>query len=101
MQTKRIVNGRLLRYAKAADQEGLSYGKWIAKHRPPWCVQEDDFDFKEEGNAITKTCPHCGKQFRTTAKNKIYCREECRIAERQRRKDLKTLERQKEKETRC
>ena len=58
----------------AAQEAGMSYGKYMALHgyNPPIIRREPDDN--EDDNAI---CPECGKPFRKTAQCRVYCSYEC------------------------
>jgi hypothetical protein len=88
----------LSRHAAAAKREGISYGHWIAKYRPPGSVPEYDDDEILSMGMKKGICPWCGKVFYTTAFNKIYCCKECADYARQSRKDQNKREAKKEKE---
>ena len=68
----------------AAQEAGMSYGKYMAMHgyHPP--IQADVEDV-EAPQGISKICPQCGKEFtQGKIKQKIYCSFECQKAHAQR-----------------
>ena len=101
MKKKQLPPDKLSRWAAAAKAEGLSYGYWAAKHHPPGTPWEEDPYCSGSRTYFVKTCPHCGKVFRTTAANKIYCDPVCTAAARSYRKYLHKLARKTEKEETC
>lgn len=88
---------RLSARAAAAKAEGISYGQWIAKHRPPGTAAEEA-PVKTRNNRpiLSKSCPHCGTSFQTTNRIKIYCTPECRESARSKRKWEEKAKRSKE-----
>ena len=58
----------------AAQEAGMSYGKYMALHgyNPPIIRREPDDN--EDDNAI---CPECGKPFHKTDKCRVYCSFDC------------------------
>lgn len=90
---KRKKLDRLTRDAIAAQEAGMSYGKWKTQH--PHTPDEDEEPTPEEdADEIIKpapialrpgqrlgTCAQCGQPFACSARqtNKLYCSVECRI----------------------
>ena len=52
---------RLTRDAIAAEQAGMSYGKWKALQ--PHTSEEDDEELEIDPDSVTATCEGCGEQF--------------------------------------
>lgn len=101
MRKKTPPPDKLSRWAAAAKAEDLSYGYWVAKYHPPGTPWEEELPKPGKRQLLVRTCPHCGKVFRTTAANKIYCDPVCTTAARAYRKYLRKLARQVEKEELC
>lgn len=72
--------------SRAAQREGLSYGKYMVKYNyhPP-CLEEIPVAGeprpkkreKKPTTPITKQCPQCGKMFRAESNNQRYCSYDC------------------------
>ena len=93
---------RLSIHAAAAKAEGISYGRWIAKHRPPGATQEVEVHKKRNNRPVlTKICPHCGEIFQTTNRVKIYCTPDCGESARSKRKWEEKKAKRTREETRC
>ena len=61
----------------AAQEDGMSYGKYMAMHgyHPPELA---DVEGVEVPQGIPKICPNCGKVFYdSTTKRKVYCSFDC------------------------
>ena len=61
----------------AAQEDGMSYGKYMAMHgyHPPIRI---DAEGVEVPQGIPKICPNCGKVFYdSTTKRKVYCSFDC------------------------
>ena len=68
----------------AAQEAGMSYGKYMAMHRyhPPIKSDREDAGAPQ---GTPKICPQCGKEFtQGKIKQKIYCSLECQKAHAQR-----------------
>ena len=71
---------RLSRYACAALEAGMSYGKYMAMHGYHLPIQADT-EAVDAPQGISKICPQCGKEFTNgKIKQKIYCSLECQKA---------------------
>ncbi len=90
---KRKKLDRLTRDAIAAQEAGMSYGKWKALH-PNTPEEDEEPETDEDAGKIKKpapialrpnqrlgTCAHCGRPFALGFKqsNKLYCSTDCRI----------------------
>lgn len=62
----------------AAQEAGMSYGKYMAMHTGYHPPELADVEGVEAPQGIPKICPNCGKMFydRTT-KRKVYCSFDC------------------------
>jgi hypothetical protein len=58
--------------AIAADKAGMSYGQWIAIHKPP--QKKPVKQVNEEGCPV---CKVCGKVMVNVRKNRMYCSHDC------------------------
>jgi len=69
---------RLTRDVLAAQEAGMSYGQYKARH--PHTPDEDDEPTPDTGENV-RTCAHCGLKFQVSPMqtNKLYCSDECRI----------------------
>ena len=61
----------------AAQEAGMSYGKYMAKYgwNPPIMRQQQEEPEGQEDGMIV--CPECGKQFYKTNHSRVYCSYEC------------------------
>ena len=68
---------RLTRDAIAAQEAGMSYGKWKAQH--PHTPDEDDEEQEMDPDSVVATCEHCGEKFVKFKyqKTKKFCCHEC------------------------
>lgn len=79
----------------AAQEAGMSYGKYMAMHgyHPP--IQADTEDVQAP-QGISKICPQCGKEFtQGKIKQKIYCSLQCQKAHAQRAAQRRYRDRKK------
>lgn len=67
---------RTSRWAAEAKALGMKYGDYVAKYHPPGSVS-DDPPLVDVKPTYTKTCPECGRVFRTSYPQKIYCESRC------------------------
>jgi endogenous inhibitor of DNA gyrase (YacG/DUF329 family) len=73
---KRKKLDRLTRDAIAAQEAGMSYGKWKALH--PHTPDEDDEEEQEiTPGAVIANCEYCGEKFVKTTKAKRFCCATC------------------------
>lgn len=66
---------RLTRDAIAAQEAGMSYGKWKAQH--PHTPDEDDEEQEIIPDAVVANCEYCGEKFIQTRKTKRFCGATC------------------------
>ena len=84
---------RLSRHAAAARAEGISYGQWIAKYRPPMPPAER-FP-KRKGDAEQRRCPVCDAPIRPESRAR-YCGRVCQAKAKEEREIQRSEERLKQ-----